>query len=154
MYTQWNISKSNLFATYFCVRNIYIFVCVRLMQINLTILFLHWALFIQGSVLAGFIVLQMDLILTSSYGWKRLINVLENKIQLYMCYLILKRQQAIYQYLYTWCKERHLCCLRYYECEQNNYQNLCVILVLLLKTGNMCWIISSLCCLSLLQAKY
>jgi hypothetical protein len=58
------------------------------MQINLTILFLHGALFIQGSVLAGFIVLQTDLILTSSYGLKRLIKVLENKIQLYMCYFI------------------------------------------------------------------
>ena len=58
------------------------------MQINLTILFLHGALFIQGSVLAGFIVLQTDLILTSSYAWKRLIKVFENKIQLYMCYFI------------------------------------------------------------------
>jgi hypothetical protein len=36
----------------------------------------------------------------------------------------------------TWCTERHLCCLHCDECEQNNYQNRCVIVVLLLKTGN------------------
>jgi hypothetical protein len=29
--------------------------------------------------------------------------------------LYIKTQQAIYQYIHTWCTVRHLCCLRYYE---------------------------------------
>ena len=71
------------------------------MQINLTILFLHVALFIKGSVLAGFIVLPTDLILTSSYEWKRLIKVLQNKISTLYVLFYIKTQQAIYQYIHT-----------------------------------------------------
>jgi hypothetical protein len=56
----------------------------------------------------------------------------------------IKTQEAVYQYIHTWCTERHLCCLRYYECEQNNYQHVCVMVISLLKTVNRCWIISSL----------
>ena len=57
-------------------------------------------------------------------------------------------------YLHTLGTERHLCFLRYYECEQNNYSNLRVLVVLQLKSVNMCCIISSLRWVSLLLTMY
>ena len=73
----------------------------------------------------------------------------KNKNQLYMGYL-----ENTIAYLHTLGTERQLYFLRYYECQENNYQHFCVLVVLQLKSVNTCWIISSLCCVFLLQTKY
>ena len=119
------------------------------MEIKLTMFSYIGAIFIQGSVFAGFIVPPTDLILASSYVRRTYVGSRKDKIQLYTGYL-----KHTIAYLHTLGTERYLCFLRYYECEHNNYQNLCVLVVLHLKSVNMCWIISSLCCVSLLRTMY
>ena len=119
------------------------------MENKLTMFSYIGAIFIEGSVFPGFIVPPMDLIFTSSHARRTYVGSKKNKIQLYMGY-----SEHTITYLHTLGTERYLCFLRYYECEQNNYQNLCILVVLLLEIVNMCWTISFHCCVSVLQTKF